>query len=146
MSSLQGYTSLKHESDRVVCFERGGCVFVLNFHHEKSFDEYKVGVEVPGKYVVTGDREAVAVLTIYPADASGNRRWQLDDGVKLYDVTHLPCRSARYTPIASSGTCTPAKAPLAAFQVPPGAEMPAVAGCHKQDYSVLFIIGVAVGQ
>ena len=27
----------------------------------------------------------------------------------LYDVTHLPCRSARYTP-AEGGTCTPAQA------------------------------------
>ena len=27
-------------------------------------------------------------------------RWELDRGATLYDVTHLGCRSARYTPAA----------------------------------------------
>ncbi|MGI9319346.1 MAG: hypothetical protein ACR2QW_18610 [bacterium] len=98
----------------------------------------------PGKYVVTGDREVVTVLTIHPEDDSGDRRWELDSGAKLYDVTHLPCRSARYTPAESNDSCSPAKAPKSAFRVTPGALMPPVEGCNKQDYSVLFVIGVAV--
>ena len=52
----------------------------------------------PGKYLVTGNREVTAVLTIHPADRNGDRRWELDKGATLYDVTHLACRSARYTP------------------------------------------------
>ncbi|MDR4460952.1 MAG: hypothetical protein MRJ67_10640 [Nitrospirales bacterium] len=52
----------------------------------------------PGKYLVTGDREVTTVLTIHPADKDGNSRWELDDQATLYDVTHLRCRSARYTP------------------------------------------------
>jgi hypothetical protein len=98
----------------------------------------------PGRYVVTGDREAVTMLTVHPEDDSGKRRWELANGVKLHDVTHLPCRSARYTPAVSSPQCTPASAPLDAFKVKPGADMPSVEGCHKQDYAVLFIIGMAV--
>ena len=95
-----------------------------------------------GKYLVTGDRSVTTVLTIYPKDKDGAQRWELADGAKLYDVTHLPCRSARYT--ASNGaTCSPAKARAADFPVTPGAAMPAVAGCNKQDYAVLFVIGVA---
>ena len=52
-----------------------------------------------GKYVVTGNREVVSVLTIHPADDDGAQYWELDDGATLYDVTHLRCRSARYTEV-----------------------------------------------
>ena len=55
----------------------------------------------PGKYLVTGDREVTAVLTVHRPDKDGNQRWELGDGAKLYDVTHLACRSARYTPATS---------------------------------------------
>lgn len=98
----------------------------------------------PGKYVVTGDREVTTVLTIHPADDNGDRRWELADDAKLYDVTHLPCRSARYTPAAGDDKCSPAGARKTAFPVDPGASMPTVQGCNKQDYAVLFVIGVAV--
>ena len=97
----------------------------------------------PGKYLVTGDREVTTVLTIHPRDKDGNQRWELADGAKLYDVTHLACRSARYTPVTSN-SCSPAKAPRTAFPVAPGALMPPVEGCNKQDYAVLIVIGVAV--
>ena len=97
----------------------------------------------PGKYIVTGNREVTTVLTVHPADASGDRRWELADGATLYDVTHLRCRSARYTPAAEGGSCSPAMASQASFPVSPGAEMPPVEGCRKQDYTVLFVVGVA---
>lgn len=96
----------------------------------------------PGKYVVTGARKVTAVLTIHPADSRGNRRWELDQGATLYDVTHLACRSARYTPAAVSGSCSPANAKQTAFPVAPGGVMPLVEGCAKQDYAVLIVIGV----
>lgn len=96
----------------------------------------------PGKYLVTGAREVTAVLTIHPSDRNGNRRWELADKATLHDVTHLGCRSARYTPAGGDGSCSPANAQQAAFPVDPGAVMPAVKGCSKQDYSVLIVIGV----
>ena len=100
----------------------------------------------PGKYIVTGDREAVAMLVIHPLDDQGEQRWELDNGATLYDVTHLPCRSARYTPAAGAdvSACSPARAQSSEFPVTPGAPMPAVEGCHKQDYAVLFIIAEAI--
>ena len=98
----------------------------------------------PGKYVVTGDREAVTILTVHPPDEDGDQQWELADDVSLYDVTHLPCRSARYTPISSDISCTPVLAQTSWFPVTPGATMPPVEGCNKQDYAVLFVIGVAV--
>jgi len=88
----------------------------------------------PGKYLVTGGRSTTTVLTV-----GDNGSWKLDEGT-LFDVTHLPCRSARYRPTNGG---SPATANRADFPVKPGAEMPAVSGCDKQDYAVLFVIGVA---
>lgn len=87
-----------------------------------------------GRYLVTGGRWVTTVLSV-----GEDGRWELDDG-KLYDVTHLPCRSARYHPSAPNGG--PLTARASDFPVQPGAEMPAVDGCSKQDYAVLFVIGV----
>ena len=98
----------------------------------------------PGRYVVTGDREVTTVLTVHPVDTDGTQRWELADGATIHDVTHLACRSARYTPAANDrAECSPEKAPRSAFPVAPGATMPSIEGCRKQDYAVLFLIGVA---
>lgn len=99
-----------------------------------------------GKYVVTGDRETIVVLTIHPSDEHGDRHWELANGATLYDVTYLPCRSARYTPATATAgeSCSPANVRRAAFPVDPGGHMPVVKGCNKREYAVLFMIGVAV--
>ena len=95
----------------------------------------------PGQYLVTGDREVTTALTIHPPDSDGDSRWELDSGATLYDVTHLPCRAARYTQ-TGDGACFPGNVPKAAFPVAPGAAMPPVEGCEKQDYAVVVVIGV----
>ena len=51
----------------------------------------------PGKYLVTGDREVVTVLTVHPADK---------DGATLSDMTRLPWRSAHYTPVTRENSCS----------------------------------------
>lgn len=95
----------------------------------------------PGRYLVTGGRMVTTGLTI-----ASDGTWTLDDGNSLYDVTHLPCRSARYTPVQLSTDAT-IGSPLTAnpldFPVAPGAQMPPVPGCNKQDYAVLFVVGKA---
>lgn len=40
----------KHESNKVIAFERAGLLFIFNFHPYESYVDYRVGVEVPGKY------------------------------------------------------------------------------------------------
>ena len=90
----------------------------------------------PGRYLVTGGRETQAVLTVQENGSD----WALSDGAKLQDVTHLPCRSARYTPGQDCGT--PDNARQEDFPVRPGGEMPAVLGCTKQDYWVVFVVAV----
>ena len=89
------------------------------------------------RYVVTGAREVTTVLTVFE-----DGRWELAKGT-LFDVTHLPCRSARYTPVteSSKGSCQPTSANPQNFPVKPGAEKPQVPGCAKQDYAVLFVLG-----
>jgi len=96
----------------------------------------------PGKYLVTGDRRVTSVLTIQPRDKDGNQRWELAGGATLYDVTHLGCRSARYTPATANNTCSPANVRTTGFPVNPGAAMPVVSGCRKQDYAVLILVGM----
>ena len=76
-----------------------------------------------GKYLVTGDRKVTTVLTVHPKDKNGNQRWELADGATLNDVTHLGCRSARYTPATAANACSPANAPTKGFPVNPGAAM-----------------------
>jgi hypothetical protein len=97
-----------------------------------------------GKYLVSGDREVVTMLTVHPKDDKGIQHWELADNAKLYDVTHLPCRSARYKPADAATSCSPASADKSLFKVAPGTVMPEVEGCSKQDYAVLFIVGVEV--
>ncbi len=92
------------------------------------------------RYVVTGGRDVTSVLTIDPPDASGARHWSLADGATVYDVTHLRCRAALYTP-RDGQTCSPRALSPDAFPVRPGDVMPAASGCAKQDYQVLIVIG-----
>ena len=92
------------------------------------------------RYVVTGDREVTTVLTVFQGG-----RWELAKG-SLYDVTHLPCRSAKYTPASGSGSCVPSADDQKVFPVKPGAEMPRLSNpsCDKLDYAVLFVLGEEV--
>lgn len=89
-----------------------------------------------GRYLVTGGRRVTTGLTILD-DGS----WKLDEG-SLFDVTHLPCRSARYKPVAD-GTGSPKNARPSDFPVKPGAVMPSVPGTNSEDYAVLFLLGKA---
>ena len=108
-----------------------------------SLDKSAGGWTLPYKrYVVTGDREITTVLTV--RDDGG---WELEKGT-LYDVTHLPCRSARYTPATGSSgganMCSPEALDSKSFPVRPGAAMPPAPGCNKVDYAVLFVLGEEV--
>ncbi len=100
----------------------------------------------PGEYLVTGGRRVLSALIVYPADHNGNQRWELEHGASVHDVTHLGCRSAIYTPSSTEKMCTPENAPRDAFRVAAGEPMPPVAGCHKQDYAVLIVVGLPIDE
>ncbi|AOW02445.1 1,4-alpha-glucan-branching enzyme [Yarrowia lipolytica] len=58
LSADQAYVSLKNEDDKVVVYERAGLVFVFNFHPNKSFTDYRIGVDQPGTYTLVLDSDS----------------------------------------------------------------------------------------
>ena len=100
----------------------------------------------PGEYLVTNGETNVSTLAIAAPDATGAQGWTLSDGLTAADVTHGPCRSARYTPTGASGTCSPAKADQSVFPLPLGDSPPMVPGCERQEYAVFIVIGLPVGS
>jgi len=86
LSSPQAWISLKHEGDKVVVFERGGLLFVFNFHSTNSFADYRVGVDVAGEYKIVlssddkqyGGFENVDVNAKFvttPLEWNGRKNW-----------------------------------------------------------------------
>nr|XP_039262818.1 1,4-alpha-glucan-branching enzyme-like [Styela clava] len=58
LSAPQGYVSRHHEGDKVIVFERGGVVFIFNFHTSQSYTDYQIGVDVPGTYKIVLDTDS----------------------------------------------------------------------------------------
>jgi 1,4-alpha-glucan branching enzyme len=86
LSSPQAWVSLKNESDKVIVFERGGLLFVFNFHPTNSFADYRVGVDVAGEYKIVlssddkqyGGFENVDVNAKFvttPLEWNGRKNW-----------------------------------------------------------------------
>ncbi|KAF3974987.1 hypothetical protein CMV_001728 [Castanea mollissima] len=59
LASTKQIVSSTNEEDKVIVFERGDLVFVFNFHPENTYDGYKVGCDLPGKYRVALDSDAL---------------------------------------------------------------------------------------
>ncbi|OVA00600.1 Glycoside hydrolase [Macleaya cordata] len=60
LASTKQIVSSASEEDKVIVFERGDLVFVFNFHSVNTYDGYKVGCDLPGKYRVALDSDAWA--------------------------------------------------------------------------------------
>lgn len=88
----------------------------------------------PGEYIVTGGRQVTTILTV-GADGA----WSLANQASLFDVTHLPCRSAKYT--ALSAGASPSSASQKNFPVAPGGFMPHIPDYDMKQYAVLFVLG-----
>ncbi|XP_077198472.1 1,4-alpha-glucan-branching enzyme isoform X1 [Paroedura picta] len=58
LASPEAYVSEQHESNKVIAFERANLLFIFNFHPSKSFTNYRVGVQIPGKYKIALDSDA----------------------------------------------------------------------------------------
>ncbi|KAL2895575.1 1 4-alpha-glucan-branching enzyme 1 chloroplastic/amyloplastic [Bienertia sinuspersici] len=59
LSSSKQIVSSTNEEDKVIVFERGDLVFVFNFHPVNTYEGYKVGCDLPGKYRVALDSDAL---------------------------------------------------------------------------------------
>jgi 1,4-alpha-glucan branching enzyme len=60
LAAPQGFVSLKHDTDKVIVFERAGLLWIFNFHPSQSFTDYRVGVEVAGTYRIVLSTDAKA--------------------------------------------------------------------------------------
>ncbi|GMH18906.1 hypothetical protein Nepgr_020747 [Nepenthes gracilis] len=58
LSSSKQIVSSANEEDKIIVFEHGDLVFVFNFHTEKTYEGYKIGCDLPGKYRVALDSDA----------------------------------------------------------------------------------------
>ncbi|KAJ8538179.1 hypothetical protein K7X08_014719 [Anisodus acutangulus] len=58
LASGKQIVSSMDEDNKVVVFERGDLVFVFNFHPDNTYEGYKVGCDLPGKYRVALDSDA----------------------------------------------------------------------------------------
>ncbi|MGK0273624.1 MAG: hypothetical protein ACI88H_004306 [Cocleimonas sp.] len=97
-----------------------------------------------GQYYVTNGEDDMSLLTVEKPDAEGKQAWSLSDDKTIANVTHGPCRSSRYTPTGSSGSCSPKDADQKVFPLKPGEETPDVTGCDRQRYAVLIVFGLPV--
>jgi hypothetical protein len=93
-----------------------------------------------GQYYVTNGEENISLLTVEEADADGKQAWSLTDDKTIGDVTHGPCRSARYTPESESGSYSPKYADRSAFPLKPGEAPKLVSRCNKKNYAVLIVL------
>lgn len=96
LHSPQAYISLKNETDKVIVFERGGLLWIFNFHPSNSFTDYRVGVELAGTYriVLNTDDPAFGGLghvakdsRYFTTDFAWNNR-------KNFVQVYIPSRSA----------------------------------------------------
>ena len=95
-----------------------------------------------GQYFVTNGEENISLLTVDEPDETGAQTWSLDNDKTVADVTHGPCRSARYTPIGETTTCSPEDADVEVFPLPLGDSPPMVEGCNRKEYAVFIVFGV----
>ncbi|XP_060587945.1 1,4-alpha-glucan-branching enzyme-like isoform X2 [Ruditapes philippinarum] len=93
----QQYISRKHGGDKVIVFERvEKLVFIFNFHPNKSYTDYKIGVGYPGRYKMVLDTDSETY--------GGHKR--LDPNVEYFTnneswdnryhsmMVYIPCRTA----------------------------------------------------
>ncbi|KAI8625886.1 alpha amylase [Xylariaceae sp. FL1651] len=96
LHAAQAYISLKNETDKVIVFERAGCVFIFNFHPTQSFSDYRIGIDVPGTYKIVLDTDTKEVGGFGRVEASTRffttpMEW---NGRQNWTHVYIPSRSA----------------------------------------------------
>ncbi len=97
MSAHPGYTSWKHESDKVIVFERAGLVFVVNLNSNQSFADYKVGVWYGGTYRPVLDTDSKEFGGQGRVDLNGRHESFPHEfaGRRNHFCVYSPCRTAQ---------------------------------------------------
>jgi len=89
------YVGIKHEENKIISYERAKLLFVFNFHTTNSYQDLRIPVRKPGKYVVVLDSDLLEF-------GGHNRNQPVDifssnvpsEGVDYSILIYLPCRSA----------------------------------------------------
>lgn len=94
LQSDQAYISKK--SDNIIVFERAGLVWVFNFNPQRSFSDYKIGVEKEGTYLVilTTDSEKFGGFGRISTDIKHFTSPSPWDGRKNQMQVYIPARTA----------------------------------------------------
>ncbi|XP_076470991.1 1,4-alpha-glucan-branching enzyme-like [Babylonia areolata] len=97
LSDRENFVSLKHNGDKVIVFDRTDkLVFVFNFHPDKSFTNYKIGVKHPGKYQIVLDTDAEEFGGYGRLDHS-TEFWSVSEPWNdrpCHAFVYIPCRTA----------------------------------------------------
>ncbi|PVU99534.1 hypothetical protein BB559_000022 [Furculomyces boomerangus] len=96
LTSKHQYTSLKHESDKVLVFERGNLLWAFNFHHTNSYTDYRIGTLWPGKYMAvlnSDDKEFLGNGLVDPKTEYFSTNEE-HNGRPNYIQIYLPARTA----------------------------------------------------
>ncbi|KAJ1786046.1 alpha-1,4-glucan branching enzyme [Coemansia sp. RSA 1807] len=96
LSAHDQWVTLKHNDDKVLAFERGGLVWIFNFHPTNSYTDYRVGVAWAGKYNVALCTDDAEFLGHSRIDASVDHfstpmEWNARPN---YIQVYLPARTA----------------------------------------------------
>ena len=96
LNTEPAYVSLKHDSDKVIVYERANKVFMFNFHPTNSYVSYRIGTNQPGTYkiILNTDRSEYgghglideSKTTFFTTDLEWNGR-------KNYIEVYLPART-----------------------------------------------------
>lgn len=89
------WVSRQHQDDKIIVFERGGLLWIFNFHTFKSFTDYQVGTNMPGKYKVVLNTDSSRFMGFGRVDESceyftTKGSW---DGRENWLKVYIPCRT-----------------------------------------------------
>ncbi|KAM3875476.1 LOW QUALITY PROTEIN: 1,4-alpha-glucan-branching enzyme-like [Diretmus argenteus] len=59
LASPPAFISAQHQEDKVIVFDRANVLFIFNFHPTKSYQDYRVAIDAPGKYTIKLDSDEV---------------------------------------------------------------------------------------
>lgn len=95
LSEPNAFISKHNEADHVLAFQRGTVIGIFNFHYEKSFTGYGIGVREPGKYKVVLDSDSKEFggqgrITTQTFETVANEC----DGLPNMLLVYIPCRVA----------------------------------------------------
>ena len=57
LASSHQFTCLSHEEDKIIAYEKGPALFILNFHTHKSFEDYQVGTKWSSDHIIIFDSD-----------------------------------------------------------------------------------------